>query len=171
MLAVPAVSFMEAFSAFEAMRGSYQPLKQELERKIGKLKEDITPEKATRALLANLQESKIEIDAHLNEVRDRLSKAVDRLSTLVELIPLTPAGLRESVNAKTSLLRDPTDNLILVTILEHARQHKVQEAAFLTGNSSDFNVPEVKNALGGVGIKYFAATEKLLQWLARPHTP
>jgi hypothetical protein len=55
---------------------------------------------------------------------------------------------------------DIIDNLILQCIISHANasSSSVEEKAFISGNSKDFDTPEVKEALRSVVIRYFAIT-------------
>ena len=52
------------------------------------------------------------------------------------MIPATPAILRRAVS--TALIPDPTDNLILTSILDHAAQFPADTKALLTDNTRDF---------------------------------
>jgi hypothetical protein len=164
VLAIPSVCFMEAFSAFEDERGRRNVFKDQLEIQIHQLKRDITSAHA-RLLLSHLEQARIENGLLLNDVRARLLEATSRISARMEMIPLTPTILQESVTSL--LLSDPTDNLILTCILEHARQSSdTTTKSFLSSNFRDFDVPEVRSTLAQVGVtKYFRSTEKVLEWL------
>jgi len=165
VLAIPAVSFMEAFSAFEDERGRRNAFKAQLENQVLQLKRDITSAHA-RLLLGHLEQARIENGLLLNDVRIRLLEAIGRICTSIDMIVLTPQILRESVT--TLLLADPTDNLILTCILEHARRStQTKVKSFLSANFRDFDLPEVRTALAGVGVtKYFRSTEKVLEWVS-----
>jgi predicted extracellular nuclease len=63
--------------------------------------------------------------------------------------------------------KDPTDNLILHCILNHASQNFTDTKVLISGNKNDFGTSEVVEALRDAGIvKYFASTQSFLGWLA-----
>ncbi|TVP63713.1 MAG: hypothetical protein EA343_07345 [Nodularia sp. (in: Bacteria)] len=56
-----------------------------------------------------------------------------------------------------------TDNLILHSILNHAKTSSDEQKVLLTGNSKDFGTKEIKQILGAAEIqKYFASTKDFL---------
>jgi hypothetical protein len=89
---------------------------------------------------------------------------VDRAASILELIPETSAIIRSVVS--TMLIADPTDNLILHAILEHARRYPGVAKALLTENTNDFDTQEVQAALAAVGIlRPFRSVTNVLGWL------
>ena len=65
----------------------------------------------------------------------------------------------------SSKYNEPTDNLILTIIKDHARKHPDEEKVMLTGNSRDFDSPEIRETLSHVGINtFFPRTEAFLGW-------
>jgi hypothetical protein len=61
--------------------------------------------------------------------------------------------------------KDPTDNLILHCILEHARASPHDQRVFMSGNRKDFGTKPVQDALQAAGIgKYVAETNQFLGW-------
>jgi len=163
VLAIPAVCYMEAFSALENDRLHRNRFKDQIEQQISQLKRDTTSAHA-RSLLAHLEQSRIETDLLLNDIHRRLFEVTDQLRVRVEMIGLTPELLRESLT--TTLLREPTDQLILTCILGHARQHPDPDKTFFSGNFKDFDSPEARAALTQAGItRYFRSAATLLEWL------
>jgi hypothetical protein len=71
----------------------------------------------------------------------------------------------------TMLIPDPTDNLILHSILDHARRFPGVTKALLTDNTSDFDTEDVQTALAAVGInRPFRSVTNVLGWLGSlPH--
>lgn len=69
------------------------------------------------------------------------------------------------------LIPDPTDNLILHSILDHANRFPAPIKALLTDNTKDFDTPEVQAALAAIGInKPFRSVTNVLGWLGSvPH--
>ena len=94
----------------------------------------------------------------------RLFQFVDRAAGVLERIPETTAILHAAVS--NLLIPDPTDNLILHSILDHAGRFPAAAKALLTDNTTDFNTPEVLAALATVGIgRPFRSVANLLGWL------
>jgi hypothetical protein len=121
------------------------------------------------ALLRRLEESRIANDQVLNDVQVRLFQLVDRAANILEPIPESPAIIQSAVTAM--LIADPTDNLILHSILDHAGRFPGSRKALLTDNTSDFDTQDVQAALSAVGInRPFRFVANVLGWLeSLPH--
>jgi hypothetical protein len=65
----------------------------------------------------------------------------------------------------TILIEDPTDNLILTTILQHAKSTPLLVKAFLSENSKDFEKEDAKKAMEVGGVKYFKDAGHCMGWL------
>jgi rRNA-processing protein FCF1 len=162
-VAIPSGCFMESFSALEAQRRSRNRFRDELESQIKELRRDITSANA-RTLLGRLEESKIASEGLLNDVQARLFQVVDRAANVLEPIPETPFIIQSAVSS--ILISDPTDNLILCSILDHASHFPEAVKSLLTENTNDFDTPEVRSALAEVGIDTsFRSVTNLLGWL------
>jgi hypothetical protein len=160
---IPSSCYMEAYSAFEDEKGRRNSFKNHLEHQIAQLRRDVTSSHATM-LLARLEEARVLNGRLLGDVQDRLFGLIERCSTALDSIPVTAAILKDS--ATRMIIEDPTDNLILVSILHHARQDATTDKALLTGNNKDFSTPNVRKELGAVGIQsYFRTAENLLGWI------
>jgi hypothetical protein len=62
----------------------------------------------------------------LNDVQKRLFQLVDQAADVLDGIPTSPAILRSAMGAR--LIPDPTDNLILRSIIDHANRFPRQES-------------------------------------------
>src|SRR5947208_7518 len=118
-VAIPSGCYMESFSAFEDEQKRRNWFRAELDKQIVQLRRDTTSENAG-TLLRRLEESRIANDQLLNDVQARLFPLVDRAAGILEPIPETPAIIQRAVTAM--LIPDPTDNLILHSILDHSRR-------------------------------------------------
>jgi rRNA-processing protein FCF1 len=162
-VAIPSGCYMEAFSAFEDEQRRRNWFRAELERQIGQLRRDTTSANASE-LLRRLEESRIANDELLNDVQTRLFQLVDRAAGILEAIPESPAIIHRAVTSM--LIADPTDNLILYAILDHAGRFAEANKVLLTDNTKDFATQEVLAALADVGVnKYFRSVTNLLGWL------
>ena len=64
------------------------------------------------------------------------------------------------------LIPDPTDNLILHSILDHSLRFPGAHKALLTENTRDFETQEVQAALAAVGInRTFRSVANVLGWM------
>jgi rRNA-processing protein FCF1 len=162
-VAIPSGCYMESFSAFEDEQKRRNWFRAELEKQISQLRRDTTSTNAG-TLLRRLEESRIANDQLLNDVQVRLFQFVDRAAGVLERILETPAILHAAVS--NMLIPDPTDNLILHSILDHAGHFPDTAKALLTDNTTDFNTPDVMAALAAVGIgRPFRTVANLLGWL------
>ncbi|MBD1881053.1 MULTISPECIES: PIN domain-containing protein [unclassified Coleofasciculus] len=163
-IAIPSICCMEALSALEDEVKRRNRFMNELNIQISQLRRDVTSSHA-QSLLSHLEQSLIENEALLNDVETRLFQALDRLNTKAEIIPLTGDMLQASLDTRF-INKDPTDNLILHCILNHARLHTTDRKVFLSANVKEFNPPEVQAALRDAGAdKYFSRTQDFLGWL------
>jgi len=163
-IAIPAICCMEALSALEDEIKGRNRFANKLTEQIKQLKRDLTSLYA-KSLLFHLEESLNENAGLLNNIKVRLFEALELLADNVEMMELTADTLRESLNT-VFIEEDPTDNLILHCILNHAHLHPNEVKVFLSNNTKDFGVPEVREALREAGItKYFSRTEDFLGWL------
>lgn len=153
---------MEAFSAFEDERKRHNRFVGDLEQKIGQLKRNDVSLRV-HPLIDQVGKVVEELEGVFNEAQVRLYGAIETLRTSAELIGLTPEILGTSLTQP--LINDPTDDLILACILDHANSHPSETKALLSENRKDFDEkPYAKLALEGAGVKYFALASKFLEW-------
>jgi len=163
-VAIPAGCYMESFSAFEDEKKRRNWFKAELDKQITQLRRDTTSANAGE-LLKRLEESRIANDQLLNDIQVRLFQFVDRAAPVLERIPETADILRLAVGKL--IIPDPTDNLILHSIIDHANRNPGASKALLTDNTKDFNTPDVHSALTAVGIlpRLFRTVTNVLGWI------
>jgi hypothetical protein len=66
------------------------------------------------------------------------------------------------------VLQEPTDNLILASIVEHSKKYPAETKILLSENRRDFDInPEAKKSLADCSIDYFADAAKCLDWHQR----
>jgi len=164
-IAIPEVCCMESLSAFESEEKRRLRFSNELRQLISQLKRDLTSTSA-RSLLSYLEPSQAENRALLNDIKNRLFIALENIATNATTIPLSTEIIMATFS-NNLILKEPTDNLILQTILSHARTRPTEVKVLLTGNIKDFTQPTVKAALQNAGINlYFSRTSNFIGWLA-----
>ncbi len=174
-LALPAVCVMEAWSVFEDERRRRNSFGNTLNSQLSQMRRDLTSVHA-KALLQNLEQALTENLDLLGDIERRLRTTLERLAGLqegfpaAEIIPLSATTFIHSI--PKGLTDDPTDNLILAVIQEHALQHPDEDKAFLSGNTRDFDTPEIRALLAATGIAdYFARTDAFLGWFGARNQP
>jgi hypothetical protein len=150
---IPSGCYMESFSAFADEQKRRNGFKNELDQQIAQLRRDITSANAAN-LLANLEQSRIANDNLLNDVLARLFRFVDQAAPCIDQLHPSPGIIHNAVT--NMLIPDPTDNLILHSILADAHARPADTRALLTGNTRDFSTPDVEAALKAAAInKHF----------------
>ena len=161
-LVFPAACFMESFSAYEAERKRSNRIVDEFRRHIQDYERNVVSPHAS-PLIEHLERSLLGLGAVFDETRARFFEAIRFLRTNAEIIDLTTQILDESLSRP--LIDDPTDNLILASLLSHAASQLPGTRAFISENRRDFQDKRYpKAALDGAGIKYFAQASKFLEW-------
>ena len=160
-IAIPGICFLEALDWMEDEVKRHNVFINDINRNLSELRRDLTSTHADR-LFAHLTAAKIEKDAILRDIDDRLSGAEVELSLRGEILNLT--GGTVVASRQTVLIRQLTDNLILHTILDHARADHEPIKAFLTENHRDFGATEAQAALKSAGIALFSTSEQFLEW-------
>ncbi len=162
-IAIPSVCYMEALSVLEADQKSRLRFQNELDIRINDAQRNLTSQHA-QSLFFHLRQARLENERLLKEVETNLFEAFQQLATKAEMIALTPNMIQASW--QTNPNKEPTDKLILNSILNHARLHPAELKAFLSGNTNDFGKREVQDTLRELGINYyFASTQTFLNWL------
>lgn len=154
---------MEALSALEDELKRRNRFESDMTFQISQLRRDVTSPFA-QSLLFHVRQSVVENRGLQNDIKERLSQALDRLAVNTEIIALTAEMLQENLTTNFTD-KDPTDNLILCNILGNARSHPTQVKVFLSGNVKEFGTSEVRQALNDAGVEaYFSRTQDFLGW-------
>ncbi|MCP2728137.1 PIN domain-containing protein [Limnofasciculus baicalensis] len=162
-LVIPSVCYMESLSALEQQQKYSKRFGNELDLQISQVRRDVTSSQA-KSLYALLRESKNQNEQLLKDIESRLFQALNQISSKAEMIELTVDMVQESLN-RPFFRTDHTDNLILYSILHHARLHPNETKAFLSSNSREFGQAEVQEALTNAGVvNYFSSTQNFIVW-------
>jgi hypothetical protein len=155
---------MEALSALEDELKRRNRFENDLNLQISQLRRDVTSPSA-RSLLFHVDQSVVENRGLLNDVKERLFQALDQLAVKAETIALTTDMLQASLNT-AFFEKEPTDNLILYSVLEDVRLHPTEVKVFLSGNVKEFGTLEVQQALSDAGVaQYFRTSQSFVGWL------
>lgn len=165
VLALPTISIMEAFSALEADSKGRRAFDHQLEQQIGQLRRDNTSRNALE-LLKTLEQAKLQHARRENDVQGRLYELLRDLSSKATWLHTNPRTLLEAMDTEL-VEEEPTDNLILHTILHHSQQNAPGPRAFLSENTKSFEQPEVRSTLVAHGIKFFSRSHSFLEWSSR----
>ena len=159
----PSICCMESLSVLESERHNSNRFQNNLEAERSKLKGDINSQ-YSKDIQKCLEEAKIKNDARINDINIRLFDVLEWAGNNLEFIQLEPPILIDSLNQE--YIPDPTDNLILHCILNHAKTSSYDKKVLLSGNSKHFGTKEIKQILDAAGVqKYFAKIAEFLEWL------
>lgn len=166
-ISTPSICCMEALSVLEDERNNSNRFKDDLDAERNKLQRDINSQNS-KEIQKSLEKAIIESKARINNINIRLVKVLEWAANNVELINLESSILITSLNEQ--FIPDPTDNLILHCILNHAKTSPKKslndQKVLLSGNSKDFGTKEIKEILSAAGIqKYVASTGDFFKWL------
>lgn len=163
-IAIPSICCMEALSALEDELKRRNRFENELNLQMSQLRRDVTSASA-QSLLFHVEQPVVENRGLLNDIKERLSQALDQQAGKAEIIALTADMLQAGLDT-AFIEQEPTDNLILYSILQDARLHPTEVKVFLSSNVKEFGTPEVRQALGDVSVEeYFRTTQSFLGWL------
>jgi hypothetical protein len=160
-IATPAICCMESLSVLESERNRSNRFGDNLKDEVRKLKGDVNSQ-YSREIKQCLEQALIKNNERINEINTRLFDVLEWATNNVELIQLKPDILNTSL--ENEFIADPTDNLILHCILDHAKTSANEQKVFLSGNHTDFGTPEIKQILREAGIRYFIKTGDFLGW-------
>ncbi|MEM9832731.1 MAG: PIN domain-containing protein [Bacteroidota bacterium] len=147
-LAIPAYSLVEPYEtttrSFKKRQAISEDVRNEL-RQLGRSAsygEEATALQELTALFTRSQE----------EERVRLQGVLNRLLNTSELIPLTSDIIIDSFTHQQNGF-SPQDAVVYASVLKHLKGIKNKEKVFLNRNSTDFDDPDVQDALEDLGCK------------------
>jgi len=163
-MAIPGVCIMEAFSVLKRKRERHKSEISLLERQISEARRNRVYPDFAGLLIGHLEAARVELERIFNVYQFRLFAAVGVLSWVGEIIESPAAVILES--RSKIWIDDPTDNLILATIIQHANSQPYVIKAFLTENRKDFEgKSDAKRALELANVKCFSDAGYCTAWL------
>lgn len=161
-LVIPSVCFMETFSVIEGEQRRVDRLARDLRVEIQAARRDRVWE-STRVRVESLERAEQQTLAGHDEFEERVVDAMGTVSRIAEMIPLDPEIVGSA--CQSSLTPDPADNLILHSILAHAREFPDQASSFLSGNTKHFaRNPFASEPIRAANLKFFDRSSELLRW-------
>jgi PIN domain len=160
-IVIPSSCFMEALSVLEDERGRNEKFRHKTEDLTREVK-SIEHSEEARKVSSDLNRVLLESAKIFENIQERLDEILKWTLNSATVIPFDTDVAMKSLNK--IYIEDPTDNLILHTILSHA--HASQgEKVFLSGNHRDFGQKTVKEQLSNEGIdKYVTKLDEFLGW-------
>jgi PIN domain len=162
-IVIPSSCFMEALSVLEDERGRNEKFRRQTEDLTREVKSIEYSEEAKK-VSSDLNRVLLESAKIFENIQERLDEILKWTLNSATVIPFDAEVAMKSLNK--IYIEDPTDNLILHTILSHA--HTSQgEKVFLSGNHHDFGQKTVKGVLSSEGIhKYVTKIDEFLGWFS-----
>ncbi len=158
----PSVCFMETLAVLAFENKQRNKFHEELKRNAREARRDGSSDHAP-VLAELLERSVTESDGLFNDIGKRLHLALHSLCERAERIELEIEMVRDCFG--DNWLDDPTDNLILASVIHHARRYSLEPKAFASSNHVDFQQPQVTEALETAGVRYFKRTGSAVGWL------
>lgn len=87
------------------------------------------------------------------EEKSSLDKMLDKILNAAEVIPIDLSTIRAAINLQKSHRLTPQDSIVFASVLMHLAGAGGKEACFVTKNSKDFAVAEVREDLTRYGCK------------------
>ncbi len=160
---IPGLCFMEVFSTFESERKRHNKLINSFQHENATAKRNVVSPHS-QPFINHLKQAEVGLEEIFNEFETRLYHVIQLLSTNAEIIESTSEILQLSFFNRL-IDQEPTDNLILASILHHANQHLQNDKVLLTENRKDFEPNTfASSAIQEAGIRYFADASKFLEW-------
>jgi predicted nucleic acid-binding protein len=88
-----------------------------------------------------------------DEEKNSLDAILDKILNVAEVSPIDLLTIRTAINLQKSHRLSPQDSIIFASVLRHLANANGEEACFVTKNSKDFAVSEVREDLTGYGCK------------------
>lgn len=161
-VAIPGICLMEALSRFEADAKQWRRHQEQFNFVLREMRRDLESLHAA-SFAQHLEESLIDGDNLQNDIKERLGRGMLWLAEHGEPIPVEAVLIRHALAGP--LLDDPTDNLILHSVMHHARSNPDGPLAFASENVQDFENLVISQRLASLGIRYFRRVEAALGWL------
>jgi hypothetical protein len=163
-IVLPSVCYLEAISTLESERKRNNQFRGTLEQRIAQSRRDVVWPDARLTCAQLEQASQIVLD-EFNEIERRLLSTILELSDRAEAIEASPTIVRDGVNQRI-IAGDLADNLILHSIVHHARSAPADVRAFLSGNTKDFGKEDARTFLQDAGVtKFFSKSRPFLDWV------
>jgi len=163
-LVIPRACFTEAVTTMERLTARRRQLSNLLDRRMRKLRTELFVP-AAAPVIAHL-------DAAFQANNDIALEVRQRLVSVVRAVGTAAVALDEPPELVADVLADfvveqPTDNLILHTIVRHAAEHPDLPKAFFTQdkNRKGFGTDEARAALRAAGVAVHARFDSVVQWL------
>lgn len=162
-LVMPAACIMESLTALENEQSHRRGFTSQIDYQIKQLTQGTESARAQR-LLAHLEHSRLENEALVNDLHARLIDAIHAVTNVGLLLEAPPAVIRQSTEQQ--LCSQPTDNLIVLTIAQHARGHASEQKALFSANIDDFKRGNAGTVLVNSGVRRFLRNyDSLMRWL------
>jgi hypothetical protein len=153
---------MEALTLFESEVKRHNRLMDSIRQQLGEVKRNLISPRIP-VLADHWNQVLSETVTLFKEFKVRLFQALDILGSTAELIHPTAEILAAS--RLNVVLQEPTDNLILASIVEHSKKYPAETKILLSENRRDFDInSDARSALQDSGIGYFADASKFLDW-------
>jgi hypothetical protein len=156
-IAIPSVCVMEAHKAFAAMRAAKGSFRKDFNSHITDIQRD--PGANAQEFTRSLATADLALVNYLDECQQRLDRALDDLLAVARII----APSRDALLRKVTYVSEPTDDIIVGSILEDARMTPDPNIRFLS-EDNDFAMPSLQDLLHTENILRTTSVAECLEW-------
>lgn len=157
-IAIPVVCFMEAHTAFKSIKAAKIFLKDPFPREIRDIERD--PNSHAQEIARMLAAADKALTDYLDESEGRLVGAIRGVASRARLVSTSAAVLQRDVHSYVS---DPTDDMILASIIQDAEQAPCSRMAFFSEDER-LRQPSLVAAMEKAGITMLDGIESCLAW-------
>jgi hypothetical protein len=158
-IAIPLVCFMEAHSAFKRVKEAKLKLKDPFPREISDIGRD--PDINAQLFAKALAGAESALTDYLEQSQQRLVEAIRHLASRARLVSSRPAVLQRA----HSYLPDPTDDMIVASIIQDAKEDPHSRMAFFSEDEK-LERPTLMVAMQQAGVTMLNGIDACLAWCA-----
>jgi hypothetical protein len=148
---------MEAHKAFASMRFAKSNFRKSFSNEIADVKRD----SGTNAqdFARNLAAADLALTNYLDECEQRLERAIDEVLRSARVVNSSNNALGRTA----AYLTEPTDDMIVSTILEDAANFPSSRIGFFS-EDGDFAIPSLRAAMRALNVEHLANVQSCLDW-------
>lgn len=161
-LLVPAFSLAEPHQAIAGKAKARARLGEDLRRHL----DELGRSKPHREIPATFDALAGVLVASAQFEREGVRRAVSTMLQAAEIIPLDAQILGAAAVIDVEYGLSGQDSIVLASVLSHLERTVPPESCFLNRNTRDFDDPDVRDRLEGLGCKFFAKFAAALAYIS-----
>jgi hypothetical protein len=160
-MVIPAFSLAEPYITVMHKGNERSKLGRELQRQLSELGRS----KPYREASSSFNELTALLIRSAEGERAGLERVINGILKTAEVIPLDSEIFYRAAGIQTALDMSIQDSIVLASVVHHLNETKPPESYFLNRNTKDFDDPNVREMLEGLGCKFFGGFDNGLQFI------